>query len=101
MGILRNLFKSTSNEIRTFISDGAVIIDVRTPNEYIAGHIKGSKNIPLSMLNNRVEEIRQLNKPVITVCQSGMRSNTARSFLEGKGIRAINGGSWTSLNNIL
>ena len=83
------------------LNEGALIIDVRTPFEYSSGHIKGSKNIPLALLKERVEEIRQYNKPVITVCQSGMRSNTAKAFLQTKGLQVLNGGSWAALNNIV
>jgi len=74
---------------------------VRTPYEYDSGHIKGSKNIPLDALQNKWEEIRRLNKPVITVCHSGMRSGTAKSFLEAKGLKVVNGGSWAALNKIV
>ena len=99
MNILKNLFGKSTN-LQQFIDEGAVIIDVRTPQEFDQGHVKGSKNIPLDSLQNRFEEIRNLNKPVITVCQSGMRSGTAKSFLESKGLTVINGGAWATLNKI-
>ena len=100
MGILNSLFKMPNN-VRQLLNEGAVIVDVRTPQEYNAGHIKGSKNIPLDSLKNRWSEIEKMNKPVITVCQSGMRSGTAKSFLESKGLRVANGGSWFGLNKLL
>lgn len=101
MRFLQGLWKEHKSELRHMLNEGAVIIDVRTPFEYSSGHIKGSKNIPLAILKERLEEIRQYNKPLITVCQSGMRSNTAKSFLEAKGLRVLNGGSWVALNNII
>ena len=99
MSFLKNLFGKETN-LQQFLNEGAVIIDVRTPQEFDRGHVKGSKNVPLDSLQNRFEEIRSLNKPIITVCQSGMRSGTAKSFLQGKGLKVINGGSWANLNKV-
>ncbi|MGE5518793.1 MAG: rhodanese-like domain-containing protein [Candidatus Dadabacteria bacterium] len=97
---LFNLFSKSSDQLRVFLNEGAVIIDVRSPQEYNSGHIKGSKNIPLNTLAARVDEIKSLNKPVITVCHSGMRSGSAKSFLEEKGLKVVNGGSWINVNKI-
>jgi len=99
MSFLKNLFGKETN-LQQFLNEGAIIIDVRTPQEFDRGHVKGSKNVPLDSLQNRFEEIRSLNKPIITVFQSGMRSGTAKSFLQGKGLKVINGGSWANLNKV-
>jgi rhodanese-related sulfurtransferase len=96
MNFLRNIFGKQA-ELKKLLNSGAVIIDVRSPQEFSGGHVKGSKNIPLDTLQNRLEEIKKLEKPVITVCQSGMRSSTAKSFLQSKGLTAMNGGSWSGL----
>jgi phage shock protein E len=100
MNFLSNIF-GRSTELKKFLDSDAIIIDVRTPQEFSAGHINGAKNIPLSMLQGRVEEIKRLGKPVITVCQSGMRSGSAKSFLQGKGIEVMNGGSWSGLKKLV
>jgi rhodanese-related sulfurtransferase len=89
-----------TGNLRQFLNEGAVIIDVRTPFEFASGHIKGSKNIPLENLQANLNAIKTFNKPIITVCQSGMRSGTAKSFLQSNGLRVVNGGSWVSLNKI-
>ena len=99
MGIFDFLFKNKQKMIDDFMSRGAVIIDVRTQGEYINGAIKGSKNIPLQVINTKVNQIKKLNKPVITCCASGMRSGSAASILKHHGIEAMNGGGWASLNN--
>ena len=58
------------------------VLDVRTPDEYAAGHIKNAKNIPLAELSERLAELeKQKSNSVITVCASGKRSATAVAML--------------------
>lgn len=76
---------------------GGLIVDVRTASEFDAGHIKGSKNIPLDRFRSEVSRLKQLNVPIITVCRSGNRSGIAKSLLTGAGVEAYNGGPWNSL----
>lgn len=92
----RNLFKPSA-DLAGLINKGAIIIDVRSHNEYQAGHIHGSRNIPLDKIGNEVKKIRELQKPVVTVCQSGARSRIARSILKSAGIETYNGGGWMNL----
>lgn len=102
MGLLNLLgFGSKSNNIKDFIDRGAVIIDVRTYEEFASGHIKGAKNIPLQIISGKLAEIIKLNKPVIVCCRSGMRSAQAASILKAQGIEVINGGGWESLQQKL
>ena len=102
MGILDMLgFGNKTNEITEYTQKGAVIIDVRTYEEFASGHIKGSKNIPLQILGSKINEIKKLNKPVIACCRSGMRSAQATSILKQNGIDCINGGGWQSLESKL
>jgi phage shock protein E len=91
------LFKNKQKMIDDFMSRDAVIIDVRTQAEFSNGAIKGSKNIPLQVINSKMAQIKKLKKPVITCCASGMRSGSAASFLKQNGIEAMNGGGWSSL----
>lgn len=84
---------------KELIKNGAQIIDVRTPGEFQGGHIKGSLNIPLQGLQNNMAKIHK-DKPVITCCQSGMRSASARGILKSNGYTEVyNGGGWMSLQN--
>lgn len=101
MKFFQTIIKTKSGELGQLLEQGAVIIDVRTPGEYMSGHIKASKNFPLNELKQKVDELRSYQKPLIVVCQSGMQSGTAKSFLQSKGLRAVNGGSWSALNQIL
>ena len=82
------------------LEQGAVIVDVRTKAEFVGGHIKGSKNIPLNSLGHNIKKIGDKNKPVITCCASGMRSASAKNVLQTAGFAKVhNCGGWRSLQN--
>lgn len=89
------LFKKT--DYRKLLEDGAVIIDVRTKNEFSRGAIPGSENIPMPTLTGKIKQIKSLEVPVICVCASGIRSGAAKSQLKAAGIDAYNGGPWTKM----
>ncbi len=102
MGILDFLgFGDKSKEITEAMEKEAIIIDVRTHEEFAGGHIQNSKNIPLQIIETKINDIKKLNKPVIVCCKSGMRSAQAQSILNRNGIEAINGGGWQSLQSKL
>lgn len=101
MGLLNTLFGSKKDELNKFKSRGAIIIDVRTTQEFSQGAITGSKNIPLQTILTKIDAIKKLNKPVITCCASGIRSGSAASILNKNGIECINGGGWVSLQSKL
>ena len=73
---------------------GAVLLDVRTPQEYREGHIPGSQNVPLQQLD-KVEEVTENKDTVLYVyCRSGARSRQAVSLLQAMGytnVRNIGG----------
>lgn len=97
MGFLDKLF-GKSADFADLISKGAKIIDVRSPQEFRGGHVKGAVNIPLDRIRSEVPRIKKTGVPIILCCASGMRSGSATSILKGEGIDAYNGGSWASLN---
>lgn len=65
-----------------------LVIDVRQPEEYSAGHIAGSKLIPLGELGKRVNELPK-DKEIICVCASGNRSRSATKLLVNAGYNAF------------
>lgn len=67
---------------------GHQLIDVREPSEYKSGHIPGSVNIPLGLLEFRKNEIRK-DKPVICICLSGGRSSNACTYLTDQGYEPV------------
>lgn len=74
------------------------IIDVRSYQEYLGGHVAGSILIPLQEIPDRLDEIRQFTQPIIVCCASGNRSAQATQFLQNQGIECSNGGSWMDVN---
>lgn len=98
---LKKFFTKDNSAILEALEKGAVILDVRSPNEFKGGHIQGSKNIPVNEIRSKVEMIRKWNKPVITVCLSGSRSASAKSVLASAGIEVYNGGPWYSLRKLI
>lgn len=99
IGFLKKLFGGAPVNFRELVSNGAVIIDVRSAGEYKAGHIQGSRNYPLDNIRGKIAELKKMSKPVITVCRSGTRSGIAKGILQSAGIEVYNGGAWTSLEN--
>lgn len=63
-------------------------IDVRTPNEFKANHIKQFKNIPLAELQKKASDL-SIDKEVLVICQSGMRSSNASRVLKKMGFKHI------------
>jgi adenylyltransferase/sulfurtransferase len=64
------------------------IVDVREIHEFQAGHLDGSVNIPLGELSHRIGEL-PAQAPVIFVCRSGRRSQSACELSAGAGIRRV------------
>lgn len=64
---------------------GAVLLDVRTPDEYREGHIPGSKNISLQTIEKAKSAIKDLATPLYVYCYSGSRSSQATAMLKRMG----------------
>ena len=75
------------NRCRT--TKGAILIDVRTEEEYRSGHIGGSRNIPLDKIRNAENLLHDKSAPLFVYCQSGVRSRTAVSKLRKMGYTEV------------
>lgn len=83
--LLNGDFKQINvDKIRELVESNSFIIDVREVIEYERGHIKGSINIPLSELRDRIHEIPK-DKPVYLHCRTGQRSYNAVLALQNLG----------------
>lgn len=64
---------------------GAVLLDVRTPEEYAEGHIPGGRNVPLQRLDAVESVVKSKDTPLFVYCLSGARSRQAVSLLRSRG----------------
>ena len=102
LNTLKKIFGCTEIDFADLKRNGALIVDVRSPQEYQFGHIKNSINIPVSSIKNSLSKLTDKKQPIITCCASGMRSASAKSILKNLGYEnVVNGGSWISLEEIL
>ncbi len=82
--------------------DEFVLVDVRTPEEYEAGHLDGSKLVPLDTLERNAENVlTDKNKKLYVYCRTGRRSAEAVGILKNKGytnVYDVSGGitAWQS-----
>lgn len=77
-----------------------VVIDVRTPAEFAAGHIDGARNIPLEQLQTDTRAISGIPKEnrILLYCRSGRRSAEAQGLLKKQGYLYVrDGGGMTTL----
>ena len=89
-------------DLRSFAgahADGAFVLDVREPFEYVTGHVPGAELLPMAHVHTRVGDLPK-GEPVYVICASGNRSRTAASWLRAAGIDAISvaggTGGWAS-----
>jgi phage shock protein E len=88
--------------IQDYLDKQAVLLDVRTPQEFASGHIEEAKNIPLDVLATRASRELNPSEPLIVYCASGMRSRAAVSALKSRGFsQVINGGGVHKLASTL
>jgi len=94
---LRNLFgMGGTDDFKSVYDNGAIVVDVRTPQEYEMGCFTPSKNIPMDTISDNMDFFKNAEKPIILVCRSGGRAGTVKNQLASVGVEALNGGGWDS-----
>jgi rhodanese-related sulfurtransferase len=75
-------------------SDGAIVVDVREPGEYVSGHVPGATLVPMGQLPSRLRELPK-DMPIYLICASGNRSLSMTSYLMRAGYDAhsVTGGT--------
>ena len=68
----------------------AILLDVRTPEEYGGGHVPGSRNLPLQQIEKITAIAEKKETPLFVYCQSGARSRQAVSLLQRMGYENVN-----------
>src|SRR5258705_11913657 len=101
MGLF-SFFGFGGGKIKDALRRGAIVIDVRTPQEFDQGKVPGSINIPVDRIAANAERIKDMNRPVVFCCASGTRSSNAATILKQKGMKEVyNGGSWYDVIKML
>lgn len=75
-------------------ADGATVIDVREPAEYVGGHVPGATSVPMGRLPSRTGELDR-TRPVYVICATGGRSGAMAAYLDRAGFdaRSVAGGT--------
>ena len=94
---------STVDAVQLINREKAVLIDVSEPAEYAAGHVAGSRSVPLSSLEASKDLPKNKALPVVVVCGTGTRAARAVTTLKKLGFanaRALAGGleAWRAAN---
>ena len=65
------------------------LLDVRSADEFAAGHLRGALNVPVQELNQRLAELGAKERPVAIYCRSGRRSAVAAQLLRAAGFTSV------------
>lgn len=77
-------------ELKKMIMEGALLVDVRSPQEYQEGHLKGAKLIPeYEIMKTCIYELKDKNAVIILYCSTGSRSKKAQRKLEKMGYQNV------------
>ena len=81
------------------ISPAVQLVDVRSPNEFAAGHIPGSVNLPMNEISGRLRDLRP-NQAIVLICQRGSRAALTADLLKAQGVEAsvLQGGTHAWVN---
>lgn len=93
---LAKLFGFSKVDYKGMVENGALVVDVRTPQEYAKGAVKESVNIPLFELSASLKAL--YGKQIVLVCRSGARASQAQVLLRDNGIEAFNAGPWQKMS---
>jgi phage shock protein E len=87
------------NEKHIVIDESTAVIDVRTEQEYKAGHLRNSTHIPYGEIKNKIaDHVQDKNQKIIVYCRTGRRSGIAKNTLDEMGYtNVINAGSYEKL----
>lgn len=98
----KNLFQQGNvKQLNKILAEGAFLVDVRTPAEFLNGSVNGATNIPLSNITKQINFFSN-KKNIVVFCKSGSRSIIAKAILKKYGFtNVINGGTFTKVNKLL
>ncbi len=82
-------FTSSKHNGRELVANGALLLDVRSPEEFRDRHLEGAMNIPVQELTTRVRELGAKERPIVVYCRSGARSASAATFMKSVGYKVL------------
>ncbi len=101
ISFIKNLFTDNSVALKEVLNSKPFLVDVRSPQEFNAGHVKGSVNIPVGTVIANISKFKNKNH-IVVFCRSGSRSSMAKDILINNGITNVtNGGTWVKINNLI
>lgn len=80
---------SSKHNGRELVAKGALLLDVRTPEEFRERHLDGAVNIPVQELGARVRELGAKERPIVVYCRSGARSASAAALMKAAGYQVL------------
>jgi phage shock protein E len=88
--ILKRLSFVSANIARKHLAEGALVIDVRSPEEFSSGHVPNAVNIPLGGLRESLpRRVKDKNQVLLVYCLSGGRSGIAKQRFKGQGYQNV------------
>lgn len=76
-------------QARILVAAGALLLDVRSAEEFRAGHIDGAVNVPVDEVTRRLDELGPRERAVVVYCRSGRRSADAAATMRGAGFTEV------------
>ncbi len=101
--LMKRLTLVSARTARQYLSQGALVIDVRSPEEFQQRHLPGAINIPLSLLGSDIaRHAPDKSQPLLLHCLSGGRSGIGKGVLQRLGYQYVfNLGSYSRAQSIL
>jgi len=88
--LVKRAAQVSAGQAAELAGQGALLLDVRTAEEFSRGHVSGATNLPLSDIANGIESIQSdRDRPVLMYCLSGTRSQAAVGILRKKGYQNV------------
>lgn len=88
--LLKRMSLVTEEKARDQLASGALVIDVRSPEEFGGGHVPGALNLPLGEVREKISQrVKDKNQPLLVHCLSGGRSALAQQQLKTMGYTIV------------
>jgi phage shock protein E len=89
MGRFAEASNQGARSARELVAHGAMLLDVRTAEEFRAGHLDGALNVPVQQLMQRIAELGDRSRTIVVYCRSGNRSALAAELLRTQGYQHV------------